>query len=156
MFTAMGAPEKHGQRNYGMSQADYDKFGVKYNKNWGEYNGKILNLSENFYHKPQINLNHYWNISPKAFLATSAYVSFGKGGGRYAEAFNYGTPVWDIRKNNQVDFDQVFLTNSTHTDSTTLADGSLGKRLFKKRANQLQSRSLLGRAVEFTYIGCER
>ena len=124
VFTAMGAPEKHGQRNYGMSQADYEKFGVKYNKNWGEYNGKILNLSENFYHKPQINLNHYWNISSKAFLATSAYVSFGKGGGRYAEAFNYGTPVWDIRKNNQIDFDQVFLTNSTHTDSTTLADGS--------------------------------
>jgi len=124
VFTAMGAPEKHGQRNYGMSQADYEKFGVKYNKNWGEYNGKMLNLSENFYHKPQINLNHYWNISTKAFLATSAYVSFGKGGGRYAEAFNYGTPVWDIRKNNQIDFDQVFQNNSTHTDSTTLADGS--------------------------------
>ena len=124
VFTAMGAPEKHGQRNYGMSQADYEKFGVKYNKNWGKYNSEILNLSENFYHKPQINLNHYWNISPKTFLATSAYVSFGKGGGRYAEAFNYGTPVWDIRKNNQIDFDQVFLTNSTHTDSTTLADGS--------------------------------
>jgi iron complex outermembrane recepter protein len=127
VLTAMGAPEKHGQRNYGMSQADFDKFGVKYNKNWGEYNAEILSLSENFYHKPQINLNHYWNISPKAFLATSAYVSFGKGGGRYTEAFNYGKPTWDYRKNNQIDFDQVFLTNSTNPDSTTLANGSVVK-----------------------------
>jgi outer membrane receptor for Fe3+-dicitrate len=127
VLTAMGAPEKHGQRNYGMSQADYDKFGVKYNKNWGEYKGEILSLSENFYHKPQINLNHYWNITPKAFLATSAYVSFGKGGGKYTEVFNYGKPTWDYRKNNQIDFDAVFLTNSTNTDSTTLADGSVVK-----------------------------
>lgn len=127
VLTAMGAPEKHGQRNYGMSQADFEKFGVKYNKNWGDYNGEILSLSENFYHKPQINLNHYWNISTKAFLATSAYVSFGKGGGKYTEVFNYGKPTWDYRKNKQIDFDAVFLTNYTNTDSTTLADGSVVK-----------------------------
>ena len=127
VLTAMGAPERHGQRNYGMSQTDFEKFGVKYNKNWGEYNGKTLSLSENFYHKPQINLNHYWNITSKTFLATSAYVSFGKGGGRYTEVFNYGKPTWDYRKNNQIDFDAVFLTNSTNTDSTTLADGSVVK-----------------------------
>jgi iron complex outermembrane receptor protein len=127
VFTAMGSPEKHGQRNYGMSQADFDKFGQKYNRNWGDYNGKILSLSENYYHKPQISLNHYWNISPKALLATSAYVSFGEGGGRYTEVFNYGKPTWDYRKNNQIDFDQLFLVNSGNTDSYTLADGSVVK-----------------------------
>ena len=131
VLTAMGAPEKHGQRNYGMSQADFEKFGVKYNKNWGEYNGDILSLSENFYHKPQINLNHYWNITPNAFLATSAYVSFGQGGGKYTEVFNYGKPTWDYRKNNQIDFDAVFLTNSTNIDSTALADGSFVKEYSK-------------------------
>jgi len=127
VLTAMGAPEKHGQRNYGMSNADHEKFGVKYNSNWGEYNGKILSLSENFYHKPQININHYWDISDKAFLATSAYVSFGKGGGRYSEAFNYGKPIWDYRKNDQIDFDQVFTNNSTNPDSVVLANGSTVK-----------------------------
>ncbi len=127
VLTVMGAPDKHGQRNYGMSQADFEKYGVKYNQNWGEYNGKILNLSENYYHKPQINLNHYWNVTSKAFVATSAYVSFGKGGGRYTEAFNFGKPTWDYRKNNQIDFDQVFLVNSTNTDSTKLADGTIAK-----------------------------
>ena len=127
VLTAMGSPERHGQRNYGMSQADFEKYGVKYNSHWGDYNGEILNLSENFYHKPQINLNHYWNINKKAMLSTSAYVSFGKGGGRYTEAFNYGTPTWDIKKNNQIDFDQVYIINSTNPDSTTLDDGSVVK-----------------------------
>ena len=124
VLTAMGSPEVHGQRNYGMSQVDFDKFGVKYNRNWGEYNGGILNLSENFYHKPQISLNHYWSVNPKVSLSTSAYVSFGKGGGRYTEAYNYGQSTWDFQKNNQVDFDQVFLNNSANTDTTILADGS--------------------------------
>ena len=124
VLTVMGSPERHGQRNYGMSQADYNKFGVKYNSNWGEYNGKMRTLSENFYHKPQINLNHYWSISPGAFLSTSAYVSFGKGGGRYTEAFNYGPSTWSFQKNYQIDFDQIFLNNSTHSDTTILADGS--------------------------------
>lgn len=112
----MGSPERHGQRNYGMSLADFEKSGVKYNSNWGEYNGKILTLSENFYHKPQINLNHYWTIGRKASLSSSAYVSWGKGGGRYTEAFNYGPTTWTFQKNNQVDFVQVFLNNSTHSD----------------------------------------
>ncbi len=125
VLTAMGSPEKHGQRNYGMSQADFEKYGVKYNSNWGEYNGEILSLSENFYHKPQINLNHYWNITPTTFLATSAYASFGKGGGRYTEAYNYGMSTWAFRKNNQLDFDQIFSNNSTHADSAVLADGSV-------------------------------
>ena len=124
VLTAMGSPERHGQRNYGMTQADFEKFGVKYNSNWGEYNGEILTLSENFYHKPQINLNHYWSINSKAFLSTSAYVSFGKGGGIYTEAYNNGQSTWAFRKNYQIDFDQIFLNNSNHSDSTQLADGS--------------------------------
>ncbi|MEI6060758.1 MAG: TonB-dependent receptor [Bacteroidota bacterium] len=131
VFTAMGAPEKHGQRNYGMSRADFEKYGVKYNANWGEYNGKVLSLSENYYHKPQLSLNHYWNISPKAFLATSAYFSYGKGGGRYTEAYNYGKSTWDFRKNNQIDFDQVFLNNSMNPDSAILADGKVVKGFSK-------------------------
>jgi len=125
VLTAMGSPEHHGQRNYSMSQADYEKFGVKYNSNWGEYNSEILTLSENFYHKPQINLNHYWTINEKTFLSTSAYVSFGNGGGRYTEAYNYGPSTWSFQKNYQIDFDQIFLNNATHSDSTILADGSV-------------------------------
>ena len=131
VFTVMGSPEKHGQRNYGISKSEFDANGIKYNNNWGFYNGKILSLSENFYHKPQLNLNHYWNISPKVFLATSAYVSFGTGGGRYTEAFNYGPSTWSFTKSAQIDFDHIYLNNSTHGDSVTLADGSTVKGFSK-------------------------
>ena len=124
VFTAMGSPEKHGQKNYGSSVADFEKYGNKYNSEWGIYNGKVLNLSENFYHKPQISLNHYWNINEKMLLASSAYVSFGYGGGRYSEAYNYGTATYYFRKNNQVDFDAVYLNNINNSDSVQLADGS--------------------------------
>ena len=62
VFTALGNPEKHGQRNFKLTQAETDEHGLKYNKDWGSYNGEINNASENFYHKPHFSLNHYWNI----------------------------------------------------------------------------------------------
>jgi hypothetical protein len=77
VFTALGSPEYHGQQNYGTSIADHEKNGAKYNPSWGIYQGKVLNLSENFYHKPQISVNHYWDLNEKTFLASSAYISFG-------------------------------------------------------------------------------
>ncbi len=155
VLTAMGSPERHGQRNYGISKADFDKFGVKYNSNWGEYNGNILTLSENFYHKPQINLNHYWSINQKTFLSTSAYVSFGKGGGRYTEAYNYGSSTWSFQKNYQIDFDRIFTNNSTHTDSTLLADGSFVNGYSKNiltnyRANHYWAGVLSSLALDIT------
>jgi len=124
VFTALGSPERHGQRNYAMSQSEFLQYGNKYNKSWGVMNGKILNLSENFYHKPQINLNHYWNAGARTLITSSAYVSFGKGGGRYTEAFNYGPSLYSFRKNDQIDFDRAFLTNIQNQDSFQLADQS--------------------------------
>ena len=131
VFTAMGAPERHGQRNNGMTKTEFDAFGNKYNDNWGMYNGKMLNLSENFYHKPQISLNDYWTISPSLFLSTSAYVSFGSGGGKYTEAFNFGKAANKFRKNNQIDWDAVYQNNVTNSDSTQLANDSYAKNYSK-------------------------
>ncbi|MBK7029343.1 MAG: TonB-dependent receptor [Bacteroidales bacterium] len=131
VFTAMGSPERHGQKNYPSSVSEVSEFGTRYNSSWGIYNGKMLNLSENFYHKPQINLNHYWNISEKAFLATSAYVSFGHGGGRYTESFNYGPSLWYFRKNNQIDFDQAYLNNLNNSDSFLISNGTWVKNYSK-------------------------
>ncbi|MFH1118754.1 MAG: TonB-dependent receptor plug domain-containing protein [Bacteroidota bacterium] len=122
VFTGLGSPERHGQRNYGLSNEQYEKYGGKYNPNWGMYNGHINNLSENFYHKPQLALNHYWNINRKAILASSAYVSFGTGGGKYSESFN-SLPVSAFRKNNQIDWDAIYKQNTDNTDTTTLATG---------------------------------
>jgi len=40
-----------------------------------------LSERENFFHKPQVALNHYWTIDDKMNLSTSAYWSGGMGGG---------------------------------------------------------------------------
>ncbi len=82
-LTAFGAPQRHGQRETRHSIEDYRRSdrGIKFNGDWGYKNGQIVNVQDNFYHKPQISLNHYWNISEKTDLSTAAYVSFGTGGG---------------------------------------------------------------------------
>ncbi|NVO18733.1 MAG: TonB-dependent receptor plug domain-containing protein [Bacteroidetes bacterium] len=127
VFTALGSPEHHGQRNYGLTYDQYLRYGSRYNPSWGIYKGRVFNLSENFYHKPQLNLNHYWNISPKLFLATSAYVSFGSGGGRYSESSDPGYSAWTFTKNNQIDFDAIFKFNQDNIDSLSLENGTTVK-----------------------------
>jgi iron complex outermembrane recepter protein len=125
VFTALGSPEHHGQRNYGLTYEQVDKFGTRYNPSWGIYKGTVFNLSENFYHKPQINLNHYWNMSPSTFLASSAYVSFGYGGGRYSESLNSPKPlIWSFTKGGQIDFDAAYSDNLDNADSIQLENGS--------------------------------
>jgi hypothetical protein len=84
-FSVIGAPQKHGQRDNSQYSAQsykqMDMNGIKYNPNWGWLGGEMYNERNNFYHKPQMALNWYWTINDKMFLATSAYISFGSGGG---------------------------------------------------------------------------
>ncbi len=85
VFTAIGAPQKHGQRvtdeYHALSYDKYEQYGNTYNSGWGYLDGKRLLEKTNYYHKPQMALNWYWDISEKSFLSTSAYLSFGRGGG---------------------------------------------------------------------------
>ena len=81
VLTAIGAPQKHGQRDQYITPAEVEKYGHKYNRDWGIYNGEELNGRNNFYHKPHIVLNHYYNIDDNTSLNTSVYASYGKGGG---------------------------------------------------------------------------
>ena len=55
--------------------------GTRFSRDWGYLNGQVLHIEDNFYHKPQISLNHYWDINEKTQLSTAAYASFGTGGG---------------------------------------------------------------------------
>ncbi|MBD0402105.1 TonB-dependent receptor [Flammeovirga sp. EKP202] len=81
-FTAFGAPQVHGQRS-GRDEGvvDYQKYGRRYNPDWGYLDGQVYNMNTNFYHKPQISLNHYWKINEKSNVSTSIYYSLGTGGG---------------------------------------------------------------------------
>jgi outer membrane receptor for ferrienterochelin and colicin len=125
VFTALGNPERHGQRNFKLSKDETDRYGLKYNKEWGSYNGRVNNASENFYHKPHMSLNHYWSLNDKNFLATSLYFSAGKGGGKWTETF--GNNPWIFSYYNpsgQIDWEAIYQRNHNNEDIYTLADGS--------------------------------
>lgn len=130
-LTAIGAPQKHGQRTFreklnkyvDISEqgaafeealadkkfSDFDKtvstpYGdiapkgsLRYNGDMGFLDGERVNTRENFYHKPQFALNHYWNVNEKAFLATSAYLSIGRGGGTGDRGRINGRGPWGYR-----------------------------------------------------------
>lgn len=97
-FMATGAPQKHDQRSSGagLTIADWkmtqDVFGVsdnRYNPTFGyRKNGQAYNSAHNYYHKPQISLNHIWQINNKSSLSTSAYLSIGRGGGQSGQGNN--------------------------------------------------------------------
>lgn len=124
VFTALGSPERHGQRNFKLSQKEIDLHGVKFNKDWGSYNGEMNNLSENFYHKPHFSLNHYWKISKKSMLSTAAYLSFGYGGGKWSESFGTYPRIPQYRNpSGQIDWASVYEANVNNTDTYTLANG---------------------------------
>ncbi|MCD8402402.1 TonB-dependent receptor [Tenacibaculum finnmarkense] len=84
-FTGFGAKQEHGQRYNRKSikfNRNTEQGGRRFNPDWGYRNGKIENSSYNFYHKPQLSLNHDWTISEKAFVTTALYASVASGGGR--------------------------------------------------------------------------
>ncbi len=82
-FSAFGSKQRHGQRQNSQLIQTFrnSERGRKFNADWGYKNGQVTHQEDNFYNKPQISLNHYWTISDKTSLSTSAYVSFGSGGG---------------------------------------------------------------------------
>jgi iron complex outermembrane receptor protein len=119
VFTIIGAPQQHGQRNgyYMLTPQMYDKYGPKYNENWGYRGGELLNERVNFYHKPQIALNWYWKINDKGHLATSVYYSFGKGGG--SGPLGYGHYKYEPMKTSygQYDWDAMCDYNAANIDT---------------------------------------
>ncbi|WP_245856852.1 TonB-dependent receptor [Lutibacter flavus] len=82
-ITSFGAPQRHGQRQNRSLISKYRnaESGNKFNPDWGIKNGQVVHVEDNFYHKSQTSLNHYWTISDKTNLSTALYASWGTGGG---------------------------------------------------------------------------
>ena len=85
-FTAFGAPQWHNQRGQMYLIEDYHNAaeGRRLNRGYGYMNGQIEGgaYGRNYYHKPQISLNHYWDINKESSIYTSIYASISNGGGR--------------------------------------------------------------------------
>ena len=80
-----------------------------------EYTGarhedNLLNERENFFHKPQVALNHYFNINDKTNLISSLYWSGGMGGG----TGTYGSMNWDYSTfSRRINYDSTILENDS-------------------------------------------
>ena len=88
-LTGFGAPQQHHSRSCALTNAEWNKvkdfnlFGkdyTQYNPEYGfDSNGQRKSSEFNKYHKPQISLNHIWQIDHKSSLSTTAYASIGYG-----------------------------------------------------------------------------
>lgn len=92
-FTMFGSPQWHDQRKYqnGLTVEGWQdvkrymgtKSPYRFNPTYGfRKNGEQYNSSYNKYHKPQMALNHIWQINETSSLSTSLYASITSGGGR--------------------------------------------------------------------------
>ena len=91
-LTAFGSPQTHYKRssqdglsimgwqdvkNYMDGESMY-----KYNPTFGyDKDGQVRSSNKNVYHKPQISLNHIWQINEKSSLSSAVYVSLATGYG---------------------------------------------------------------------------
>ncbi len=96
-FMVFGAPQKHNQRSssdgltlegWQTAETVYGISGYRYNPSFGyRSNGQATTGSSyNVYHKPQIFLNHQWQIDHKSSLSTAVYASIGRGYGYSGQA----------------------------------------------------------------------
>ncbi len=120
-FTTFGSPQRHGQRQNRSTVETIRnaQSGIRFNPDWGYKNGQVTSIEDNFYHKSQTSLNHYWSINDVTSLSTAAYASYGKGGGGGTAGTNRG--LFDVRMggpDQPVDFDNIVEINR--------ANGALG------------------------------
>lgn len=102
--------------NNGYTTLTQRERGLQYNPHWGYLNTGngtgTINERVNFYHKPQLNLQHFWNAGEKFYLSTVAYASFGTGGGaRLNSGINRDTT------------DGQLMYTSSYNTNTTFIDG---------------------------------
>ncbi|MCH7528553.1 MAG: TonB-dependent receptor, partial [Candidatus Marinimicrobia bacterium] len=89
------------------------------------FDAGILNERENYFHKPQVNLNWYHTFSDQMRVSSIFYFSGGKGGG----TGTYGSMVWDYNGPSRiVNWDATIARNDTN------ATGSRG--ILRNSVNQ--------------------
>jgi hypothetical protein len=171
-LTGMGSPQTHGQRAFtqkvnlfsnekaaeigGKPGPDH---GFQYNPYWGpltrySYDARtktksnfqpeeILNERSNYYHKPQINLNDFWQVNEKLFISTVVYASYGSGGGVSAvgsSGSSSGIPQNALT--GQTDFQKIYDTNVTNFYQ--VGGDTLGTRANQMLINSVNSHRWYG------------
>ena len=111
-------------------------YGLRYNEHWGELNrytvnfdengnpidttfakNEVLNEKINYYHKPQLSLNHLWSVNKKMVVSNVLYASLGNGGGTGVTPSLVSASFND---NRQINFQGMFDRNSGNTRESLL------------------------------------
>jgi iron complex outermembrane receptor protein len=100
-------------------------YGLSYNSSWGEYNNYEIvhetgdtiwgeniriNQHKNYYHKPNLNFQHLWNINDRSSLTNVVYYSAGQGGGTTLQPTPPGE--YELDENGQANFQHFYDINS--------------------------------------------
>lgn len=104
-FTAFGAPQTHNKRAAydGLTVQGWQEVGkymrpgqqYRYNATYGfDKNGQQRHSQQNVYHKPQLQLQHLWQIDRTSSLNTVAYLSLGYGGGESGQGTQEYRSSW--------------------------------------------------------------
>lgn len=124
-LTGFGAPQKHGQRQ---NQQTIQTFRDapqerRFNEDWGIMNGEVVQGENNYYHKPQFSLNHYWTINETSELNTAVYASIGVGGGggRSLNSEPRKLGMEGGTKYGPIDFDAIAAENAANPDGSALS-----------------------------------
>ena len=113
IFTALGSPEQHDQRNTELSETEVNTYGRGYSKNWGWLNGEKYSIGRNHYFKPYFTLQHHYDKGA-LHMKNSLYLAIADGGGR--STFNdFTKPSQSIiahqTADGHIDFDAIIAEN---------------------------------------------
>ncbi len=174
-LTGLGSPQSHGQRSFAQPIASFShekaaeagvrgykaitERGFRFNPHWdnvdrytrtrdgvrGPSNVSVVNERTNYYHKPQVNLNHLWTVTDKLFISNVAYASFGRGGGvgpNVTLDINSATGRFDLQKvydNNVANYEPLRgfrkRVNGQNVDTVVRDDERLSGRYLRSSVN---------------------
>ncbi|MNK01780.1 Vitamin B12 transporter BtuB [compost metagenome] len=122
-LTGFGAPQYHASRFERFNLAYYKEApqGNKFNPNYGILDGKEKTISGNYYHKPQVSLNHSWIIDETSSLSTALYGSMGRGGNEFPNNASLFLNTRTGNKYTPVDIDALVDLNTVSPDGKAVA-----------------------------------
>lgn len=116
MFTALGSPEQHDQRNTELSNEEVEKYGVGYSKNWGYLRGNPYSIARNHYYKPYFTLQHILD-GERFNMKNSIYLALANGGGRSTASSSKQNIISHQTKDGHIDFDAIEAENQAQQDA---------------------------------------
>lgn len=120
IFTALGSPETHDQRNTELTSAEVEKYGREYSKNWGYLRGKEYSIARNHYWKPYFTLQHIME-GERLSMKNSIYLALANGGGRSTYAASGAKSIIDHQDGNgHIDFDSILRENEENGASKNI------------------------------------